>query len=109
MIASGKISLLLVIAFTTAGLAQSGGSRKPAAKPAKSTSSKAAPASAAPPVLLPSQAEIDIALKRTFGYDPAVTWTIYDIKPSAIPGLADVLISMNKQNPIHVYISPDTP
>lgn len=109
MIASAKISLLLVIALTSAAFAQNSGSRKPAAKPAKSTATKAAPASADPPVLLPSQAEIDIALKRTFGYDPALTWTIYDIRPSAIPGLADVLISMNKQNPIHVYISPDTP
>lgn len=109
MIASEKISLFLVIALTTAAFAQSSGTRKPAAKPAKSTASKAAPASAAPPVLLPSQAEIDIALKRTFGYDPALTWTIYDIKPSSIPGLVDVLVSMNKQNPVHLYVSPDTP
>jgi protein-disulfide isomerase len=109
MIHSGKISLLLVIAFTAAAFAQNSGSRKPVANPAKSTSAKTASASTAPPVLLPSQAEIDIALKRTFGYDPAVTWTIYDIKPSAIPGLVDVLLSMNKQNPIHVYVSPDTP
>jgi protein-disulfide isomerase len=109
MIHSGKISLLLVIALTAAAFAQNSGSRKPAVKPAKSTTTKAASASAAPPVLLPSQAEIDIALKRTFGYDPAVTWTIYDIRPSAIPGLVDVLLSMNKQNPIHVYVSPDTP
>ncbi len=109
MTASGKISLLLLIALTTAGFAQNGGSRKSATTPAKTASSKAAPATAAPPVLLPSQAEIDIALKRTFGYDPAVTWTIYDIKPSSIPGLVDVLLSMNKQRPLHVYVSPDTP
>lgn len=83
------------------------------AKRHKSVPGPSAPAKAAAktpaPVLLPSQAQIDAALKRNFGYDPGLTWTIYDIKPSAIPGLVEVVVSMNKQNPIHLYVSPDTP
>lgn len=75
----------------------------------KASGASATAAKTSPPVLLPSQAQIDAALKRSFGYDPSLTWTIYDIKPSAIPGLADVIVSMNKQNPIHLYVSPDSP
>jgi protein-disulfide isomerase len=79
-----------------------------APKSHKSSAASAAPAKAPAPVLLPSQAQVDAALKRNFGYDPSLTWTIYDIKPSAIPGLVEVVVSMNKQNPIHLYVSPDT-
>jgi protein-disulfide isomerase len=56
---------------------------------------------------LPSKDQIDAALKRTFGYDPSVSWDIYDIRPSAIPGVPEVLVSVNKQPPNHLYISPD--
>ncbi len=56
---------------------------------------------------LPSKDQIDAALKRTFGYDPSVSWEIYDIRPSAIPGVPEVLVSVNKQPPNHLYISPD--
>src|SRR5690349_9344416 len=54
---------------------------------------------------LPSHADIDAALQRSFGYDPAITWNILDIRSSPIPGVADVLVSMNKQNPVHLYVS----
>lgn len=91
------------------GIAQSSGAKKTASpRPPKAASSKEAP-STPPPVLLPSKEEIETGLKRTFGYDPAITWTIYDIRPAAIPGLVDVLVSMNKQNPVHLYVSPNTP
>jgi protein-disulfide isomerase len=56
---------------------------------------------------LPSKEEVDAALKRTFGYDPAITWEIYDIRPSVIPGVPEVLVSVNKQAPSHIYLSPD--
>ena len=45
-------------------------------------------------------------MKRSFGYDPGVTWQILDIKESNIPGLAEVLVSMNKQQPVHLYLAP---
>ncbi len=104
MIKPEKILLLLTI-ITLAALAFA----QAAKKSEKKSTSTASPAATPPPVLLPSQAQIDSAMKRTFGYDPAVTWTIYDIKPSAIPGLVEVLVSVNKQNPLHLYMSPDTP
>jgi protein-disulfide isomerase len=102
-----KLFLLMVL-LPVLAIGQSGGAKKTASpKPAKSTSSKEAGTPS--PVLLPSKEEIDVGLKRSFGYDPAISWTIYDIRPAAIPGLVDVLVSMNKQNPIHLYVSPDAP
>lgn len=53
------------------------------------------PASAAKPGAsaadnLPSEATVDSFLRQQFGYEPDVTWKISGIKPSQIPGLAEV-------------------
>lgn len=57
---------------------------------------------------MPSKDDVDAAMKRTFGYDPSITWTIHDIRPSTIPGLADVLLSIKQQAPQHIYMSTET-
>lgn len=57
---------------------------------------------------MPSQADVEAAMKRTLGYDPSLSWTIYDIRPSSIPGVADVVFSINKQAAQHIYMSTDT-
>ena len=75
---------------------------------AQTPAPKSSPASAADntrPELLPSKELVDAAMRRTFGYDPNVTWQIYDIRASAIPDVADVLVSVNKQAPLHIYMS----
>jgi len=46
-------------------------------------------------------------MKRTFGYDPSITWEIFDIRPAAIPGVTELTVAVNKQQPIHMYLSPD--
>lgn len=56
---------------------------------------------------LPGQAEVDAALKRTFGYDSSISWEIVDIRPSVLSGVAEVLVSINKQPPNRLYITPD--
>ena len=58
-------------------------------------------------VPLPSMATVSAAMQRTFGYDPKVTWTIHTIRPSAISNMTDVLVSMGKQPPVHLFLSPD--
>ncbi|MCU1254038.1 MAG: oxidoreductase [Candidatus Angelobacter sp.] len=45
-------------------------------------------------------------MKRSFGYDPAITWQILNIRESTIPGITELLVSMNKQQPVHVYMAP---
>ena len=78
------------------------------AAPKKAASKPATPAPAAKPATaLPTTEEVDAALKRTLGYDPGVTWQIYEITPAAVPGLADVLFAINKQAAQHIYLSSD--
>ena len=76
-------------------------------KPATHTSSTAAaPQSTQKKAALPTMEEVEASMKRSFGYDPGVTWQIYEIKESSIPGLAEILVSMNKQQPVHLFLAP---
>jgi protein-disulfide isomerase len=59
---------------------------KPAAKPPANSSASA------PATVLPSEDTVNSFLFETFGYDPTVTWKIADIRPSEVPGLAEVTI-----------------
>jgi protein-disulfide isomerase len=56
---------------------------------------------------LPSRADVQAALSRMLGYDPNISWQIISIRPSPVPDMADVLISINNQGPSHIYLSPD--
>jgi protein-disulfide isomerase len=98
-----NFALMIAVAVSFSfSSAQSAAPKKAASKPATP-----APAAARPASALPSQADVDTAMKRTLGYDPGVSWQIYDISSSAIPGVSDVLISINKQGAQHIYLSPD--
>jgi protein-disulfide isomerase len=55
---------------------------------------------------LPTTAEVDEYMKRSFGYDPAVTWQIYAIKETDVPGMAEIVVSINKGDPNHLFYSP---
>jgi protein-disulfide isomerase len=99
-------NLMIVLALALAGVAL--GQNKGAAKSPASKKPASAVEKSPPPVLLPSREQVDADLKRNFGYDPAISWDILDIRPSTIPGLVEVLVSMNKQNPVHLYMSPDS-
>jgi protein-disulfide isomerase len=93
------------LSFASALFAQS-----PATKPHAAASSPAATAapSQAKTSALPTQEQVEAAMKRTFGYDGAVTWQIYDIRPSRIPDVAEILVAVNKQQPVHLYWSAAT-
>jgi protein-disulfide isomerase len=84
--------------------------QKPAAQPTPSPApTPKAPAAAAPDKTpLPSQEQVQTAMQRTLGYDPGLSWQIIDIHHAAIPGVADILISINKQAPQHIYWSENT-
>src|SRR5579864_143489 len=59
---------------------------------------------------LPSEATVDSFLHQQFGYQPDLTWKIASIKPSIIPGLAEVnvvLASPQGQQLTRFYVSPD--
>lgn len=107
MIKLKNLALMISLAVSFAmSSAQSAAPKKTAAKPA-TPAPAAKPATSKPATALPTTEDVDAALKRTLGYDPAVTWQIYEIMPAAVPGLADVLFSINKQAAQHLYLSPD--
>ena len=59
---------------------------------------------------LPSEATVDAFLHQHFGYQPDLTWKISSIKPSIIPGLAEVnvvLASQQGQQFTRFYVSQD--
>ena len=59
---------------------------RPTAKPAATS------ASAEVKTVLPTEDTVNSFLFQMFGYDPTVTWKVTDIRPSEVPGLAEVLL-----------------
>lgn len=101
MIKLKNVALMISLAVSFAvSSAQTAAPKKAAGKPATPAAPSAKPATG-----LPTTEEVDAALKRTLGYDPGVTWQIYEITPAAVPGLADVLFAINKQAPQHIYLA----
>jgi protein-disulfide isomerase len=101
----------ILFAFGMAN-AQTASAKKQAASPKKPAtqtgSTPAAPQSTQKKAALPTMEEVEASMKRSFGYDPGVSWQIYEIKESSIPGLAEILVSMNKQQPVHLFLAPGT-
>jgi protein-disulfide isomerase len=97
-------------AFTMAAAQTATAPKKPAA-----TSAAPAKAEAAKPIqavvpssrtALPTTAEVDAYMKRSFGYDPAVSWQIGSIRESDVPGIAEIVVSVNRGDPYHLFFSP---
>jgi len=84
--------------------AQSATTSVPGTSPRKQTATTKPDAA----TTLPTNNEVEAAMKRTFGYDPSINWVIYDIRASTIPGVADILVSVNKQTAQHIYFSSGT-
>lgn len=107
MMKPNLITALLVLIISTFGVAnaQTAAPKKTATH---TTSSAAAPQSTQKKAALPTMEEVEASMKRSFGYDPGVSWQIYEIKESSIPGLAEILVSMNKQQPVHLFLAPGT-
>src|SRR5579859_1031083 len=92
-------SICFLILICTFSAAQTGTTK---AAPAKST--------AAAQDNLPSESTVDAFLHQQFGYQSDLTWKINSIKPSIIPGLAEVtviLASQQGQQLTRFYVSPD--
>jgi protein-disulfide isomerase len=93
----------LVLSLAVTMLAQSA-----ATKPHAAASSSSPATSQAKTFALPTQEQVEAAMRRTFGYDPSISWQIFDVRASRIPDVADILVSVNKQQAIHLYWSAAT-
>ena len=111
-----KLNALLLstslVAFALAS-AQTASPKKsatpPAGVPAKKTAGNSAAAPAAPAAAhttaLPTNEQVEAYMKRSFGYDPAVSWQILAIRDSGVPGLAEIVVSVNRGDPYHLFFS----
>jgi protein-disulfide isomerase len=89
----------IVIAQTTPTL-----QTRPAAKPVATSSANAGT------TVLPTEDTVNSFLFQMFGYDPTVTWKVIEIRPSEVPGLAEVSIVLtNSQGstPNRLLVSAD--
>jgi protein-disulfide isomerase len=96
--------ICILVLTTTFALAQADD-----AKPAV-WKAPAAPQAAAGSDDLPSEATVDSFLHQQFGYQPGLTWRISSIRPSPMPGLAEVnavLASEQGQSATRFYVSRD--
>jgi protein-disulfide isomerase len=105
LILASCLSLALVSLAMSA--AQTAASGKPATGHAAAAQHKQA-AAQAPKTALPTTEEVDAYMKRSFGYDPSVSWQIFDIRDSGVPGVAEIIVSVNKGEATHLYFSPGT-
>ncbi len=56
----------------------------------------------------PTPETVNTFLKRMFGYDPAVTWQVLEIKPSTIPNVTEVVVRLgNDKTATRLFVTPD--
>jgi protein-disulfide isomerase len=97
-----------LVSFTMAS-AQTATSKKPTTShtssvPAQTEVSKpVSPVSLASSTALPTSEEVEAYMKRSFGYDPGVSWQIVSIRESGVPGIAELIVSVNKGEPYHFF------
>jgi protein-disulfide isomerase len=68
------------------------------------------PAANAATTVLPTEDTVNSFLFQMFGYDPTITWKVNEIRPSEVPGLAEVsIVITNAQgaNPNRLLVSAD--
>ncbi len=57
---------------------------------------------------IPNPDTVNAFMKRMFGYDPAVTWQVLEIKPSTIPNVAEIVVRVgNQPTSTRLYVTPD--
>ena len=99
-------TLLAVFLLSGIAIAQT----KPTLQTRPAAKAAAASAAADGTTVLPTEDTVNSFLFQTFGYDPTVTWKVTDIRPSEVPGLAEVLVVITSQkgsNPNRLLVSAD--
>ena len=99
-------TLLAALLFSGIAIAQT--------QPAHPAKSAAKPATTSPAAegttVLPSEDTVNSFLFQMFGYDPTVTWKVTEIRPSEVPGLAEVSVVLTNpqgSNPNRLLVSAD--
>jgi protein-disulfide isomerase len=96
--------LVIILLSSISAIAQTQPTLKP--RPA----AKAGASSASDATGLPSEDTVNSFLMQMFGYDTTVTWKVNDIRPSEVPGLAEVTVVITNaqgSNPSRLLVSAD--
>ena len=59
---------------------------------------------------LPSKETVDSFMRHWFGYDSSITWQVAQIRPSELPGFAEVVVALTRsgqQQSMVLYVTPD--
>ncbi|HUR36660.1 MAG TPA: thioredoxin domain-containing protein [Terriglobales bacterium] len=102
------LSGMLIFSFSVPAFAQAH-KTKSTAVPPKTVAPAVAKGEASAPAAGPSEDEAKEFLRRMFGYDPNVTWTIQGISPTDAPGVSHVVAMANiggQPRPFHLYVLP---
>jgi protein-disulfide isomerase len=99
--------LFLISLACAPGAAQTAAKKSTTSAPPKKAGAAGTARTAPSPAktALPTTAEVDEYMKRSFGYDPGVSWQIYEIRDSGVTGIAEIIVSVNKGEPYHLYYS----
>jgi protein-disulfide isomerase len=77
----------------------------------KSAPKTASPGTIAAAPSLPTEEVVNAFMQQTLGYDPAISWRIISIKPSAAEGLAEVNVTVSSAQGSQAqkfYVTPDS-
>lgn len=102
------LSGIVVLLLAQTNLAQT--QPKPSARPAAKPAAKAVSEPASGTNVLPTEETMNSFLFQMLGQDPTVSWKVTDIRPSEVPGLAEVSFTVtNSQGPSlnHLLVSYD--
>jgi protein-disulfide isomerase len=82
----------LLAALLLSGIAIAQQPARPAAHPVKAAAKPVVPSATESAMVLPTEDTVNSFLFQMFGYDAAITWKVVEIRPSEVPGLAEVSI-----------------
>src|ERR1700736_5059652 len=102
--------LLAALLLTGIAFAQTPTSHPAKRQAAASPTTSPTTSTAASPTGLPAEDTVNSFLFQMLGYDPTVTWKVTEIRPSQVPGLAEVtFIITNSQgaNQNRLLVSAD--
>jgi len=96
-----SLTLAFAVCFAQTSTPDKGATRRDLTPQAKAQINKDAGVKSA----LPTNDQVDAYMKRSFGYDPAVSWQILSIRETEVPGISEILVSVNKGEPYHLFYS----
>jgi protein-disulfide isomerase len=79
-------------------------------KPVPQLTTRPAPAPATAQTVLPTEETVNSFMQQMFGYDSTLTWSVAEIRPSPMPGLAEVLVVITGpqgSNSSRLFVSSD--